>query len=178
MLRAIEPEPLELDWQRELRELYDELDREVASLGPVCELSGRCCRFLEYGHTLFVSTAEVEFLLERGPGPAATARSRGDLPVAGFARALHGPRRPAARLPGLLLRPVVRGGIASAFGAIHRSARRGCPTSTRSPWNYAPLHRHLHRRAEQGGSRRSSPLSTARRLTGILLDTTLSHQYT
>ena len=41
----------------------------MARLGPVCELSGRCCRFLEYGHTLFVSTAEVQFLLGSAPPP-------------------------------------------------------------------------------------------------------------
>ncbi len=93
----------ELDWKRELRELYEELDREVASLGPVCALSGRCCRFLEYGHTLFVSIAEVEVPTRAGPGPTEPARSRRHVPLAGFTRALHGPRSPAARLPDLSL---------------------------------------------------------------------------
>ncbi len=45
----------------ELRGLYEQLDSEVARLGPVCQLSGRCCRFREYGHTLFVSSLEVQF---------------------------------------------------------------------------------------------------------------------
>lgn len=49
--------------------LYAELDRAVADDGPVCELSGRCCRFAEYGHTLFVSAPEVELLIERAPPP-------------------------------------------------------------------------------------------------------------
>lgn len=57
-------------WQDELRLLYSELDREVAGIGPVCVLSGRCCRFLEFGHTLFVSTAEVDYLLGTAPPPA------------------------------------------------------------------------------------------------------------
>ncbi len=60
-------EPLERECSSELRELYAELDREVASYSPVCVLSGRCCRFLEFGHTLFVSTAEVDFLLAFAP---------------------------------------------------------------------------------------------------------------
>ncbi len=47
----------------ELHALYRELDAEVARLAPVCELSGRCCRFKEYGHTLFVSTPEIDLLL-------------------------------------------------------------------------------------------------------------------
>ena len=61
--------PLEGDWKGGLRELYDELDLEVAAIGPVCELSGRCCRFLEYGHTLFVSTAEVNYLVGSAAPP-------------------------------------------------------------------------------------------------------------
>jgi hypothetical protein len=53
----------------ELRALYKELDAEVAELGPICQLSGRCCRFKEYGHTLFVSTPETQLLLESAPEP-------------------------------------------------------------------------------------------------------------
>ena len=79
----------------------------MAQLGPVCQLSGRCCRFKEYGHTLFVSTAEVRLLLASGAESTAAPGSRRDLPLAGFARALHGARQPAAGLPRLLLRPIV-----------------------------------------------------------------------
>jgi Fe-S-cluster containining protein len=53
----------------ELRALYEQLDSEVARLGPICQLSGRCCRFQEYGHTLFVSNLEVQFLLNHAPEP-------------------------------------------------------------------------------------------------------------
>src|SRR5262249_3331512 len=42
-------------YRADLRALYQALDAEVSRLGPVCRLSGRCCRFQEYGHTLFVS---------------------------------------------------------------------------------------------------------------------------
>jgi hypothetical protein len=63
--------PLTLDpaARAELRALYAQLDAEVDKIGPVCRLSGRCCRFREYGHTLFVSTPEVQFLLESAPEP-------------------------------------------------------------------------------------------------------------
>lgn len=54
------------DPKQELPALYEELAREIAAAAPVCELSGRCCRFREYGHTLFVSRAEAELLLENG----------------------------------------------------------------------------------------------------------------
>jgi len=50
-----------------LLELYQEVDREVAAAGPVCVASGRCCRFKEYGHTLFLSNLEAEVLLAEAP---------------------------------------------------------------------------------------------------------------
>jgi hypothetical protein len=48
-------------------ELYREVDAAVAAAGPVCVASGRCCRFKEYGHTLFVSNLEAEVLLASAP---------------------------------------------------------------------------------------------------------------
>src|SRR5437870_7400678 len=48
-------------------ELYNEADAAVAAAGPVCVASGRCCRFKEYGHTLFLSGLEAEVLLDAAP---------------------------------------------------------------------------------------------------------------
>src|ERR1700691_533367 len=53
--------------RRTLLQLYTEVDREVAAAGPVCVASGRCCRFKEYGHVLFLSSLEAEVLLEGVP---------------------------------------------------------------------------------------------------------------
>jgi len=50
-----------------LIDLYAEVDAEVSAAGPKCESSGRCCRFKEWGHVLFVSAPEAEFLLESAP---------------------------------------------------------------------------------------------------------------
>jgi Fe-S-cluster containining protein len=47
--------------------IYDSADRAVAAAGPRCEASGRCCRFAEYGHTLFVSELEAAVLLDSAP---------------------------------------------------------------------------------------------------------------
>lgn len=47
--------------------LYEEVDRDVRNAGPVCLASGRCCRFKEYGHTLFLSNLEAEVLLAMAP---------------------------------------------------------------------------------------------------------------
>ena len=53
--------------RRRVLELYQELDREVAEAGPICVASGRCCRFKEWGHVLFLSNLEAEVLLESAP---------------------------------------------------------------------------------------------------------------
>lgn len=54
-----------------LLQIYEALDADVRAAGPVCDLSGRCCRFREYGHTLFISRSEAELLLENGLPPGA-----------------------------------------------------------------------------------------------------------
>src|SRR5689334_13108943 len=53
--------------RRAVLQLYAEADRDVAAAGPVCVASGRCCRFKEYGHTLFVSSLEADVLLASAP---------------------------------------------------------------------------------------------------------------
>jgi hypothetical protein len=53
--------------RRKVLELYAEVDAAVAAAGPVCVASGRCCRFKEYGHTLFVSSLEADVLLASAP---------------------------------------------------------------------------------------------------------------
>jgi hypothetical protein len=50
--------------------LYEEVDRAVAAAHPVCRISGRCCRFREYDHALFVTTIEARYLLEHAPAAA------------------------------------------------------------------------------------------------------------
>jgi hypothetical protein len=52
---------------RQVLELYREVDRDVAAAGPVCVASGRCCRFKEYGHVLFLSNLEANVLLASAP---------------------------------------------------------------------------------------------------------------
>lgn len=53
--------------QRRVLEIYQAVDQAVAAAGPVCVASGRCCRFKEHGHVLFVSNLEAEVLLEQAP---------------------------------------------------------------------------------------------------------------
>ena len=67
----------------ELRELYAELDAAVAGSAPVCQISGRCCRFREYGHTLFLSAPEADYLVSEAPEPVRPLDRRRDVSLAG-----------------------------------------------------------------------------------------------
>ncbi|HEV3385152.1 MAG TPA: hypothetical protein VG097_10060 [Gemmata sp.] len=53
--------------RQKVLEVYAKADAAVAAAGPRCDASGRCCRFTEYGHTLFISHFEAEILLENAP---------------------------------------------------------------------------------------------------------------
>lgn len=137
-----EPGPVELGWEDELRALDTDLDREVAAIGPVCELSGRCCRFLEYGHTLFVSTAEVGYLLELAPPPARPLDQGASCPWQDSRG--HCTVRDARPLGCRIYYcdPTFQ-------EAAHRLSERFIARMKRFSsdygisWNYAPLHRHL-----------------------------------
>ena len=62
----------------ELEEIYADLERELAELRPLCQRSSRCCKFKEFGHQLWTTGVELDYLLEHeGPpreatGPAET----------------------------------------------------------------------------------------------------------
>ena len=53
--------------RRQVLALYEEVDAEIRAAGPVCVASGRCCRFKEYGHVLFLSKLEADVLLAQAP---------------------------------------------------------------------------------------------------------------
>jgi Fe-S-cluster containining protein len=53
--------------RRRVLEIYREADAAVAAAGPVCIASGRCCRFKEYGHVLFLSNLEADVLRAAAP---------------------------------------------------------------------------------------------------------------
>lgn len=55
---------------RELEAVYADLERELAARAPRCELSGRCCRFRDYGHQLWTTDLELDYLTAKsGPPP-------------------------------------------------------------------------------------------------------------
>jgi hypothetical protein len=61
---------------RDLEDLYADLDRELATLRPLCRTSGRCCRFAAFGHQLWTTGLELDYLVDhqgQPPGPPSEA---------------------------------------------------------------------------------------------------------
>jgi len=52
-------------FRQAVSEIYDWVDEQIAIANPRCEISGRCCRFREYGHKLYITRPEAELLLEK-----------------------------------------------------------------------------------------------------------------
>ncbi len=65
---------------RELEELYLDLGRELEALRPVCQSSGRCCRFKAYGHELWTTRLELDYLVAHAGLPEAPSRESGTCP--------------------------------------------------------------------------------------------------
>ena len=47
------------DVRRTVETVYSTLADEIAIRRPICKTSGRCCRFEEFGHRLYVTTIEM-----------------------------------------------------------------------------------------------------------------------
>jgi Fe-S-cluster containining protein len=47
-----------------VQEIYRQLDEKLSTSGGVCTQSGRCCRFEEYGHRLYVTTLEMLYFIQ------------------------------------------------------------------------------------------------------------------
>jgi hypothetical protein len=133
----------------ELRDLYDQLDAEVGRLGPVCQLSGRCCRFREYGHTLFVSAVEVEFLLRGAPAPTGPLDGGETCPWQD-ARG-HCSAREARPLGcRVYYCDPAYSPAAPELSERFISRLKGLSDRHGLRWDYAPLHRHLREQRDRG----------------------------
>jgi Fe-S-cluster containining protein len=54
--------------------VYADLQTQIDLRKPVCKTSGRCCRFDEFGHRLYVTTLELAaFVSQLPPGERSTA---------------------------------------------------------------------------------------------------------
>lgn len=67
-----------------VQQVYIDLQRQIESRKPLCVMSGKCCRFEEYGHRLYVTTAELAAFLAptHSPGTPGEGRGEGFLPIA------------------------------------------------------------------------------------------------
>jgi Fe-S-cluster containining protein len=132
-----------------LQALYRELDAEVAARGPVCALSGRCCRFVEYDHTLFVSEPEVALLLADAPPPARPLDEGATCPWQDAAgRCTAREARPlGCRV--YFCDPAYQEHAPALSETFLNRLKRICEAQD-LPWNYAPLHHHLRRARAQG----------------------------
>jgi Fe-S-cluster containining protein len=120
----------------ELMAIYHELDALIASFSPVCQASGRCCRFTEYGHTLFLSQPEADLLLEPGlPPGSVVSKDFCPFQIAGQCTARD--RRPmGCRIyycdPNFQdQQPEITERFISRLKALHER--------TNTPWRYRPL---------------------------------------
>jgi len=65
---------------RALRKLYNDLDDAVASRGPTCWISGRCCQFDTFDHLLYVTGLEVAWVMRQLDDARRDALRRAPLP--------------------------------------------------------------------------------------------------
>ncbi len=132
-----------------LEELYRDFDRWIAVEGPVCELSGRCCRFLEYDHTLFLTVLESAYLIANAPNPVRPLDDGATCPWQDHqGRCTARDARPLGcrayfcdpRYEGKA-GPLTERGLARLRTIVETLG---------TSWSYAPLHHHLHA-AQQSG---------------------------
>ena len=142
------------DVRAQVLDIYREVDREVAAAGPVCVASGRCCRFKEYGHTLFLSKLEAEVLLESAPPYTG--------PVSGEFCPFQKDNLCTAREPRPLgcriyfCDPAYQE-TAATISEKYLTRLKELARERNQPWRYAPLHAFLNEAAE---AQPSSPGNT------------------
>lgn len=143
-----------------LHAIYADLDAEVARLGPACQLSGRCCRFVEYDHTLFLSAPEAALLLAEAPPPARPLDDGATCPW----QDAHG------RCTAREARPVgcrvyfcdpAYEGQAPELSERFLGRLKRLADALDLPWAYAPLHHHLRLAQAEGRFPRAPRIATA-----------------
>jgi Fe-S-cluster containining protein len=148
------------EFREALLEVYAELDGEVARLAPVCQVSGRCCRFEEYGHTLFVSSPEFAILLTDAPPPSRPLDDGRTCPWQdGKGRCTAREARPMGCRVYFCDPNYQAFAPEIAERGINRLKRLVDERSL--PWDYAPLHKHLRQARDNGSFPAVEPTSSA-----------------
>ncbi|WZO96612.1 hypothetical protein EP7_003614 [Isosphaeraceae bacterium EP7] len=146
-------------FRQRLQGIYRDLDAEIARLAPVCSLSGRCCKFEEYGHTLFVSAPEFDLLLADAPTPSRPLDGGATCPWQDLNnRCTARDARPlGCRV--YFCDPAYEP-LAPDLTEAFLARIKAMVIEMGLPWNYAPLHRHLDEAVRSGlmGTPRSESL--------------------
>lgn len=137
-----------------LLQIYDDLARDINQLAPVCDLSGRCCRFKEYGHRLYLSRSEAELLLEEGLPPGATVSEDGCPFQQGLLCTAREKRPFGCRV--FFCDPKYAG-QAELLSEKYLSQLKTLHRETNTPWEYGELYLYLE---ELGSPSIPSPQST------------------
>lgn len=125
--------------------IYDDLAVDITRAAPVCDLSGRCCRFKEYGHTLFISRPEAELLLEQGLPPGTTVDEAGcPFQIGGLCTARD--RRPMGCR--IYYCDPKYAGVGETLSERYISRLKQLHEETSTPWEYRPLHSFLAEAAD------------------------------
>jgi hypothetical protein len=117
--------------------ICDDLAADIARAAPICELSGKCCRFKEYGHTLFLSRPEAEWLLESGLPENATIDEAGcPFQIGGLCTARE--RRPLGCR--VYYCDPRYAGVGETLSERYLARLKQLHDETGTAWQYLPLH--------------------------------------
>ncbi len=133
--------PLSPSVRAALLQIYAELERQVAAAGPRCDLSGRCCRFEEYGHRLYITQPEADLLLEQGLPPNSEITTAGcPFQINNLCTARE--RRPfGCRV--YFCDPAYETTLAPELSELTIRKLKQLHEIEQIPWNYAELSEHL-----------------------------------
>jgi Fe-S-cluster containining protein len=67
--QAVAAASLRPDAREAVLRIYVQVQAEIDRRRPRCEMSGRCCRFEEFGHRLYVTTLELAAFVHDLPRP-------------------------------------------------------------------------------------------------------------
>lgn len=129
-------------FREELRQLYRDLAEEQARLGPVCAISGRCCRFRDFDHVLFLSAPEADLLIREAPAPSRPLDDGATCPWQDHALrcTAHEARPLGCRL--YYCDPAYQDHLPDVSESFIARLKRLIERHGLN-WDYAPLHRHL-----------------------------------
>jgi len=129
-------QPLPEPFLQGLWRLYEAIDAELAQAGVRCELSGRCCRFSEYGHQLFVSMVEAWWLAQQPPPPGPITAERCPYQV-GRRCTAHGRRPLGCRV--FFCDPAYQARM-QELAERYTKQLKELHIAHEVPWRYGPLH--------------------------------------